>query len=884
MAVIGTFSSFTTARLGIYASQASLNITGNNIANINTTGYTRQRLDLVSLYSKNTGKYANVFNTNIGYGVLTESRTQLRDPFLDIRYRNENTNLAANAEKYNGLYQLSHTLDEVNKGTEKDEGYGVIQACLKNFVTALEELHKNVGSQEFDRQVRGEAESLTTFFKEAAKALQSVYDGKEEEFTQTIKETNLLLTDIRDLNEQIRTAALYGDNALELRDQRNLDLDKLSEMMHINVEYSMERVDQFTEVEKLTVTIAGSKGPDGKPIKLIDGIYGAQISLQEREPQLNPNADASKILAAKDQAQADAEAAFPITDQMIEERVTLLRDGPNGNDGIDAANPITESPWKERLEALEEKKIAEKVKEAEESFTDTTTDAEKEAALKKAEEDGKKAAQDALDDEWETEMQAKAERLAKKELKAEQQEAINNAVANDPNLAQAVKTYGKYLKKDGTATNDLYKKNADGSIVYEDGKPVYADDVMTYENEKFLLQVDPLKDRRERLMIDSSTVSKKSEVVELNDTVLYGKIQSQRELLTEEGEYASETDLNKNTDPPRLSGDPDASSKRGIPFYQKALNSLARQFAEEFNQANQLPATTVYQMNQATAGTVADTDTFKDADGNPLEYTYTAADGTTQTKQITVKDVTKEVEQEKRDENGNVVLDPNGDPVMEKVRVPYTLKDVANGTITEEEYAQAGAMLNVLAEKGVKDPLYEFYDGGVLFSNNGNTNDPSNITASNITISHGWATETVHILNDKRPDSYREDGSVIHHTSRNENIQHMITLFDKQLEYDARDMQADSAATLPIFKGSFREVYTTIEGILGTEQNITGGKMDNYQLMTLNLENDRQSVSGVDLNDEATNMMQFSKSYAAACRLLTTIDSMLDKLINGTAI
>ena len=79
-------------------------------------------------------------------------------------------------------------------------------------------------------------------------------------------------------------------------------------------------------------------------------------------------------------------------------------------------------------------------------------------------------------------------------------------------------------------------------------------------------------------------------------------------------------------------------------------------------------------------------------------------------------------------------------------------------------------------------------------------------------------------------------------------------------------------------------MYTTIEGILGTEQNITGGKMDNYQLMTLNLENDRQSVSGVDLNDEATNMMQFSKSYAAACRLLTTIDSMLDKLINGTAI
>ena len=38
----------------------------------------------------------------------------------------------------------------------------------------------------------------------------------------------------------------------------------------------------------------------------------------------------------------------------------------------------------------------------------------------------------------------------------------------------------------------------------------------------------------------------------------------------------------------------------------------------------------------------------------------------------------------------------------------------------------------------------------------------------------------------------------------------------------------------------------------------------------------------MDLNDEATNMMMYQKSYAAACQLMTTLDSMLDKLINGT--
>ena len=95
MAVIGTFGSFTAARLGIYASQATLNVTGNNIANINTKGYTRQRMDLVSLHSAGSARYHNSFNLDIGYGVLTESVSQLRDPFLDIRYRDEAANVGA---------------------------------------------------------------------------------------------------------------------------------------------------------------------------------------------------------------------------------------------------------------------------------------------------------------------------------------------------------------------------------------------------------------------------------------------------------------------------------------------------------------------------------------------------------------------------------------------------------------------------------------------------------------------------------------------------------------------------------------------------------------------------------------------------------------------
>lgn len=876
MAVIGTFSSFTTARLGIYASQASLNITGNNIANINTPGYTRQRMDLVSLYSKGAGKYSNIFNANIGYGVLTQRRTQLRDPFLDIRYRNEVSNLSANTEMYNGLYQLSHTLDEVNKGTGNDEGYGVIQANLKNFVTALQKLGVNVGSLEFDRAVRGEAESLCTFFNEAAKALQNVYDGKVEEFNQNLKEANLLLTDIRDLNEQIRIADLYGNNALELRDQRNLDLDRLSELLHINVEYSMERVDQFTEVEKLTVTIADSKGPDGKPIKLVDGIFGGQLTLQEMEPLINPDYDPeliNQLKAAAAKATAEAEE-----NQITQEQIDKLAAEMLGD--IKGKLPMAEtSPWKERLAALNRSAYNQAKLAAlkEEGFANKTPEeqAERIDQLMKELQAGDLAEKyKAVEDDYNAAMESKATIQATLQLKSELQEKIDAAVKAAEE--EAIQKYGKYYEVDengnrtGNFTNQLYVLDENGQPkLREDGSHVY--NVDRKANDKFLLQVEPLVDQRGRLMKDPNTVSGKSEVVELDDTTLYGILQSQRELLTEEGEYASEADLNKNQDPPLLSGDPDAAIKRGIPFYQKALDSLARQFAEEFNQANQLPATTVYKTKTDDDGNVY----FVDADDQPVQYVD--KDGNKVT--ITADLVTKTVEQQQVDENGKPMVDDDGNPIMVKVNVPYDMHDKP-----PEAYAQAGELLSILAQKAQRDDLYSFYDGGVLFSNNGNGNDPSGITAANITVSHAWSTETVHVLNDKRPDSYREDGTVMPNTSRNENIEHMISLFDKQLSYDARDVQSDSAATLPTFIGSFREVYTTIEGILATDQNITAGKMNNYAVMTLNLENDRQSVSGVDLNDEATNMMQYSKSYAAACRLLTTIDEMLDKLINGTAI
>ncbi len=810
MAVIGTFGQFTTARLAIYASQASLSVTGNNIANINTTGYTRQRMDLVSLYSTGQGKYANIFNTNVGYGVLTRGATQLRDPYLDIRYRNENSKLGANDEKYNGLSQISSILDEVGKG---ESDFGIIEAQFSELLAALQNEHAEPGSEEFDKLVRSAASILTTYFNKAADDLADIKDNKVNELKESITDVNKLLTEIRDLNVQIRTQNIYGDKALELRDARNLALDKLSGYMNIEVTYSMERIDQFSEVEKLTVSIAGSKGPDGKPIKLVDGIYGGQIEMPEKMPVLNDKANQQAILNAM---QAARDAAMKLTDDEVKQRAPA---------GWDAG--LADAIQKAQEKAV--KKVLDKYGLATEAdvnnITDATEKANAIADIAKAKTDGEKKATDSV-------LNNLREKFAEEDAAAAKETETKNS--------------GKYLLANGDATDDLEAALADnGQFNFDPKDPTNAKSL-------YLMQLGKLVDQRGRVMEEKGTPSGKSEIIAFTDTTFcgsytnpdgtqhsvtaLGSIQAIREMLTREGEYCSQEDLDR---------DANANIKRGIPYYERALDNLAKEFAKVFNEMNQISLDVVYDMKKDPVD--KDGKAILDANGDPITW-----DKITETL---------------KDKDGNPIKDKDGNEMV---------------VFKQQATAEEAAMIDQVRGHAAKQLGYGYYDGGVLLSNRGDNNDPTNITAANISISKDWSTHTVRLLNTKRKSEV-EDGVEQSHTSRNDNLLTMVAEFTTKRDYIAQDVQGDAYATLPVFHGSFQEVFTAISGVLASDAEATGGKLENYSLSTLDLENSRQSISGVDLNDEATSMMQFSKSYSAACRLLTTIDSMLDTLINGTA-
>lgn len=274
---VSTFGSFTTARLGIYAAQKGLEVTGNNMTNINTTGYTRQRLDQMSFVSGGPDYYAVPMGTKVGNGVITTGVSQLRDPFLDIAYRNANTNVGQADTKLAWLEQVADVLDEVGKGSDDN---GLLYKQMQDVIDAVNQMiTEGAGHQEYDALVRTAAQGLTDLFNTYAKGLEQKKENLETSLKQDVDTVNGLLKNIQELNDSIRKADVRGDSALELRDQRNLALDELSNYMKIDVSYEMEDVGSGTMVEKLVVKVADMKDDKGNPIKLVDGKYVTQAEV-----------------------------------------------------------------------------------------------------------------------------------------------------------------------------------------------------------------------------------------------------------------------------------------------------------------------------------------------------------------------------------------------------------------------------------------------------------------------------------------------------------------------------------------------------------------------------------------------------------------------------
>ena len=110
-----TFAGFNTALSALQANQKRLDITGQNLSNMNTVGYTRQQLDASSL--NYTGGFCHSMNGSeviVGFGVSMNGVSQIRDPYLDTQYRLQITKSDYSSSMQTALDSLANILDESN--------------------------------------------------------------------------------------------------------------------------------------------------------------------------------------------------------------------------------------------------------------------------------------------------------------------------------------------------------------------------------------------------------------------------------------------------------------------------------------------------------------------------------------------------------------------------------------------------------------------------------------------------------------------------------------------------------------------------------------------------------------------------------------------------
>lgn len=241
------------AYTGLLASNAAMNTTSNNIANVQTEGYSRQQV------TQQASNALRVFQTYgcAGAGVETLAIERVRDEFYDGRFWDNNAQLGEYDMKQYYMQQLETYFNDDGKST----GFKTIFDQL--MVTGMQALLKDPNSATAKSQFVGYAGALTEYFNGMAGNLEKVQKDINQEIKLKVDEINSIAGEIATLNKQITTIELTGTKANELRDRRTLLVDELSKIVDVDVKETpiidANNENRETGANRYMVKIAGGQ-------------------------------------------------------------------------------------------------------------------------------------------------------------------------------------------------------------------------------------------------------------------------------------------------------------------------------------------------------------------------------------------------------------------------------------------------------------------------------------------------------------------------------------------------------------------------------------------------------------------------------------------------
>jgi flagellar hook-associated protein 1 FlgK len=215
-----SFGSLNSASTALRAQQRAMDVTGQNVANVNTDGYSRQRAELRSI-GANTVPAIHSVSNGVGGGVTADQVIRIRDAFLDSRAQVEHASSAR-------LTVESSTLTQIEDAF-REPGPTGIQSMLADTWAGFDSVANAPGNLAARSQLLERAETLAAGVRTTSATLEQQWTSTRESLQALVTDVNAASRSIAQLNDAIRSATQAGLPVNELSDQRDAMVLSLSD-------------------------------------------------------------------------------------------------------------------------------------------------------------------------------------------------------------------------------------------------------------------------------------------------------------------------------------------------------------------------------------------------------------------------------------------------------------------------------------------------------------------------------------------------------------------------------------------------------------------------------------------------------------------------------
>ena len=225
---VSTFLGLETTLRGILAQQLALDVTGHNISNANTVGYSRQAAVMAPTEAYTVpGVTRPPQAGQLGTGVNVQSYQRMRDEFLDIQYRAQSMRQGSAEAAQDGLRQIEVAVNEPS-----DTG---LNSLLQSYWASWHDVSNAPENLATRQALAQNASSLANGFQSLATQLQTVQSQVGQNVTDTISQVNAIGSQITQLTAAITADEVTGDKPNDLLDQRDVLIDQLSKLGNVTV-------------------------------------------------------------------------------------------------------------------------------------------------------------------------------------------------------------------------------------------------------------------------------------------------------------------------------------------------------------------------------------------------------------------------------------------------------------------------------------------------------------------------------------------------------------------------------------------------------------------------------------------------------------------------